>query len=53
MPCAIIDYESGNLHSVHKAVLAASIFHDRTTGLSEAKGFLKSQGIVIRDIPGG
>ena len=44
---------AGILQGHASAVLAASIFHDRTTGLVEAKGFLKSQGIVIRDTPGG
>ena len=38
----------GILNGHAAAVLAASIFHDRTTGLAEAKRFLRDAGVGVR-----
>jgi glutamine amidotransferase len=47
MSCAIIDYESGNLHSVHKAVLAVSHPQDRVVVTSDPEEILAARRIVL------
>jgi glutamine amidotransferase len=47
MSCAIIDYESGNLHSVHKAVLTVSHPQDRVVVTSDPEEILAARRIVL------
>jgi glutamine amidotransferase len=47
MSCVIIDYESGNLHSVHKAVLAVSPPQDRVVVTSDPAEILAARRIVL------
>jgi cyclase len=44
---------AGILQGHASAVLAASIFHDKTQGIPQAKRFLREAGVVVRDTPGG
>jgi glutamine amidotransferase len=47
MPCAIIDYESGNLHSVHKAVLAAAGPSDTVVVTSNPGDILAASHLIL------